>query len=51
MPEPRRIATAQITMSVHVLLNSADATAAEFAATVDGLTLIWRRTPSLGEAR
>ncbi|WP_328714191.1 hypothetical protein [Nocardia salmonicida] len=44
MPEPRRIATAQITMSVHVLLNSADAT-------VDGLTLIWRRTPSLGEAR
>jgi hypothetical protein len=27
-------------MSVHVLLNSADATAAEFATTVDGLTLI-----------
>ena len=34
LPEPRRIATAQITMSVHVLLNSADAIA-EFAATIE----------------
>lgn len=45
LPAPRRIATALVTMNVHVLLNlAADATDTELAATVDDLTLIWRRT-------